>query len=312
MRGYLRRRQANHMQQCNTNDRLSIVKAKQIASTRAKLVSRYPAIWSSMIDMWNASGEGDFAWLMYSSNYLFRTGGVRWAIDPMTLNNRVSEAPVIDIARDLQGLSVVLLTHEHADHLDLNLLRRLREFCLHWVIPQELLGFALEEGLLQRDCIIVPTPFEPIDLCGLRITPFPGFHWDLSSFPAKPGNLARGVPSTGYLVEMAQKRWLFPGDTRTYDARMVRGFGPVDAVFAHLWLGRGCALMASPPLLDAFNRFFVAMQPRKIVITHLEEFGRSVEDYWTRGHAKLVSRSLRQLAPLIDVVVPHLGEAILI
>jgi L-ascorbate metabolism protein UlaG (beta-lactamase superfamily) len=312
MRGYLRRRQANRMQQRNTNDGLCIAKAKQIASMRAKLVSRYPAIWSSMIDMWNASGEEDFAWLMYSSNYLFRTGGVRWAIDPMTLGNRVSEAPVVDFARDLQGLSVVLLTHEHADHLDINLLRRLREFCLHWVIPRELLSLALEEALLHRDRIIVPVLYEPIDVCGLRITPFPGSHWDLSSFLAKSDNLARGVPSTGYVVEMTPKRWLFPGDTRTYDASMVRGFGPVDAVFAHLWLGRGCALMTSPPLLDEFSRFFVAMRPRKIVVTHLEEFGRSVEDFWTRGHAQLVSRSLRELDPLSDVVVPRLGEAILI
>jgi hypothetical protein len=150
------------------------------------------------------------------------------------------------------------------------------------------------------------------DVWGLRVTPFPGSHWDLSSFLAKSDNLVRGVPSTGYLVEMAQKRWLFPGDTRTYDASMVRGFGPVDAVFAHLWLGRGCALMTSPPLLDEFSRFFVAIRPRKIVITHLEEFGRSVEDFWTREHAQLVSRSLLALAPLIDVVVPHLGEAIVI
>ena len=300
------------MQQHNVGDELFKTRAEQIVSLRAKLVSRYPAIWSSMIDMWNASDEGDFAWLMYSSNYLFRTGGVRWAIDPMTLGNRISEAPVIDFARDLQGLSVVLLTHEHGDHFDLNLLRTLRESCMHWVIPRELLSLALEEVRLQRNRIIVPMPYEPIDVCGLRITPFPGSHWDLPSFLAKSDKLARGVPSTGYLVEMTQKRWLFPGDTRTYDASMVRGFGPVDAVFAHLWLGRGCALMTTPPLLNEFSRFFVAMQPKKIVITHLEEFGRSVEDFWTRGHAKLASRSITELGTLIDVMVPHLGEAIMI
>jgi L-ascorbate metabolism protein UlaG (beta-lactamase superfamily) len=310
MCGYVCSRQVNHMQHRNTDESVSKARAMQIASERASLVSRYPAIWSSMIDEWTTSGEGDLAWLMYSSNYLFRTDGVRWAIDPMTLNNRVCETPSLDFARDLQGLSVVLLTHEHADHLDINLLRRLRELSLHWVIPRELLGFALDEALLQRDRIIVPMPHEPITVCGLRITPFPGSHWDLSSFPAEAGTLARGVPSTGYLVEMAQKRWLFPGDTRNYDARMIRGFGPVDAVFAHLWLGRGCALMPNPPFLNEFSRFFLAMQPRKIVITHLEEYGRSVEEFWTHGHADIVAENLHELAPWVEVEIPHLGDAI--
>ncbi|NIS79540.1 MAG: hypothetical protein GTO14_04885 [Anaerolineales bacterium] len=129
----------------------------------------------------------------------------------MTLRNRVFEVPIVDVEKDLQGLSVVLLTHEHKDHLDLYLLKRLRDFSVHWIIRHELLDFVLEEALLQRDRIIVPIPYEPIDACGLRVTPFSGSHWDSSSFTATASKLVRGVPSTGYLVEMVQKRWLFPG-----------------------------------------------------------------------------------------------------
>lgn len=298
------------MQCLNPEESMSMASIKQIASERADLVSKYPEIWSSMIEEWTVSGEGDLAWLMYSSNYLLHTGGVRWAIDPMTLRNRVFEAPIVNVEKDLQGLSVVLLTHQHKDHLDLDLLRRLRESCVHWIIPRDMLELVLSEALLQRDRVIVPMPYEPIDVCGLRITPFPGSHWDSSSFPNSINKPVRGVPSTGYLVEMAQKRWLFPGDTRTYDSNVVSGFGPVDIIFAHLWLGRGCALMTNPPLLDDFSRFLIAIKPSKIVLTHLKEHGRSAEEYWTDRHAEMVAKDLHELAPWIDVQVPQLGEAI--
>ncbi|NIS79539.1 MAG: hypothetical protein GTO14_04880 [Anaerolineales bacterium] len=91
---------------------------------------------------------------------------------------------------------------------------------------------------------------------------------------------------------------------------MINGFSPVDAVFAHLWLGRGCALMTSPPLIDDFSRFFIAMKPRKIVITHLKEYGRSAEDYWTLRHADMVAKYLHELSPRVDIEIPFLGEAI--
>lgn len=38
-------------------------------------------------------------------------------------------------ATDMKGLSFVLLTHGHGDHLDLDLLRQQREDQIHWVIP---------------------------------------------------------------------------------------------------------------------------------------------------------------------------------
>ena len=103
--------------------------------------------------------------------------------------------------------------------------------------------------------------------------------------------LLRGVPATGYLVEFQNKRWLFPGDTRTYDASQLPSFGPVDGLFAHLWLGRGCALMDEPPLLDAFCQFCLDLQPRRIILTHLNEFGRDADDFWDEEHAeKLCSK----------------------
>jgi len=80
-----------------------------------------------MIAEWRLPGGEDRAWLMYSANYLLRIGDVRCAIDPLRLKNRLPQAPEMDIASDLQALSFGLLTHRHADHLDLGLLYRLRD-----------------------------------------------------------------------------------------------------------------------------------------------------------------------------------------
>ena len=54
----------------------------------------------------------------------------------------------------------------------------------------------------------------------------------------------------------------------------------ITIFFAHLWLGRHCAQKDEPPLLDDFCRFFVAFDPGRIVIAHLEELGRKADDYW--------------------------------
>ena len=51
---------------------------------------------------WNSPGPDDRAWLMYSANYLFRTQGVRWAMDPLELHSRAAGADM-DVARDLKA-----------------------------------------------------------------------------------------------------------------------------------------------------------------------------------------------------------------
>ena len=43
------------------------------------------------------------------------------------------------LAQDLKALSFVLLTHQHADHLDLDLIRELKHLPIIWVIPESIL-----------------------------------------------------------------------------------------------------------------------------------------------------------------------------
>ena len=287
-------------------------KQAQVSLWRAEAAGRYPNLWSRIIAEWKTPGPEDRAWLMYSANYLLRTCNVRWAIDPVRLKHRLPTAPEMDVARDLSGLSFVLLTHNHADHLDLDLLRALRDLPIRWVVPEPLLPCVVDQAQLPAENIIVPRTMEPIHIQGIKILPFEGLHWEeppQTDFEIFAGPL-RGVPATAYLVEFGPKRWLFPGDTRTYNPSQLPSFGPVDGLFAHLWLGRSCALMDEPPLLEAFCRFWIGLQPQRLIVTHLEEFGRDAADFWDEEHFQRVLVRLREISPNTHTSSAYMGESI--
>ncbi|HPS42512.1 MAG TPA: MBL fold metallo-hydrolase [Anaerolineaceae bacterium] len=258
--------------------------AEQVISAAA----HYPALWQHVTREWREDDSADKGWLTYSANYLFSTGGLKWAIDPFSLSSRVSGVPVPDFSRDLQGLELVLLTHEHNDHLDLNLLRALRDQPLTWVIPSFLQPRIAEKVNLPAERILTPQVGGSFHYKNLTITAFDALHF----------NGKRGVPELGYLVEMKGKRWLFPGDTRNYDRTQLPEFGRLDAVFAHLWLGKACALDAEPPLMDAFCNFYSGFDTNKLIVTHLYEFGREADDLWARKHFALVKAVLQQRSGL--------------
>jgi L-ascorbate metabolism protein UlaG (beta-lactamase superfamily) len=269
---------------------------RQIERRAAKVMAAYPSLWEQMIKEWRQPGSDDRAWLLYSANYLFRTAGVRWAMDPIRLRHRLPGAPEMPVA-DLKNLSFVILTHQHGDHLDLDLLRQLQAYPIYWVVPAPVLEVVEAEFKLPMDRVIVPRVMQPIEIYGMRITPFEGLHWEKQAGIDE----LRGVPAMGYLVEFNGRRWLFPGDTRSYDASRLPFLGPVDGVFAHLWLGRAGALLEPPPLLDEFCKFFLALQTKRIIVTHLEEFGRDASDYWDKKHARQVEAWYQKYAPDIQI-----------
>ncbi len=283
-------------------------KQQLIDRHREAMIAGYPALWQKMINEWNAPGPEDRAWLMYSANYLFRTAGIRWAMDPLTLKQRASAAPEMAIARDLQGLSFVLLTHRHADHLDLNLIRALSVHPIRWVVPADVLSRVMQVGI-SREKIIVPQPLETIDFHPIRVTPFDGCHWE--GDPARPDE-RKGVPAMGYLVEFNGKSWLFPGDTRTYNIAALPSFDRVDGAFLHLWLGRASALLAEPPMLAAFCNFCIRLRVPRIVVTHLREIGRNASDYWDEEHFQQVVDRLQGISPDRLVESRLIGDSVLL
>ena len=291
---------------------LFLAKQGEIERRQAEVAASYPARWSQIIAEWSHPSENDCAWLMYSANYLLRTAGVRWGIDPLRLKHRLPKASEEDFARDLRGLSFVVLTHEHGDHLDIELLRALRNLPIRWIVPEAILQQVIAEAGLPEGRVTIPQVLQPIEIQGIKIVPFEGLHWETPASRqagVEAGEL-KGVPSMGYLAEFGGKRWLFPGDTRTYEVAQLPDFGPVDGVFAHLWLGRGCALLDRPPQLDAFCRFYINLKPGAIVVTHLEEFGRQADDYWDGEHFRQVSARIRDLAPGMRVTCAVMGDRV--
>lgn len=269
----------------STTTALYSEKQTLIEQKRDLLLERYRSLWSTIITDWNGNGQEDAGWLMYSANYLFRSGGVRWAVDPLSLHWRIPTAPRVDLAADLADLKIVLLTHDHKDHLDLELIKALKDLPIQWVVPQFLVEKIHRETKLSPEKMIIPKLIHPLNLQGLTILPFEGQHLIINSDAT-----CKGVPEMGYLVESKGRRWLFPGDTRVYDLSRIPKFGGVDVVFAHLWLGHGTALIENEAMSEIFCRFFADLKPKRIMITHLEEFGRDANDFLDEGHAKRVKR----------------------
>jgi len=261
-----------------------LAQAQRRAITAQRVLARtaYPQMWQRFITEWRAEEPSNAAWMMYSANYLLRTAGLRWAMDPFSLSERLPGLHRPDFARDLAPCQVIVLTHAHNDHLDLTLLHALQRLPLQWVIPSHTLDKVLEHIDLPASRVIIPQNSVPMRFGGVTLTAFDGLHLH--------GN--HGVPATGYLVEFGGQRWLFPGDTRVYDASLLPRFGVLDGCFAHLWLGRACAAMPDPPQLEPFCAFLRALNPKRVVVTHLREVGRDENDYWDDWHFQLVKERL--------------------
>lgn len=278
----------------------------EIEARRAQLIREYPILWDDLIRDWSADSAENRVWLTYSANYLFRTGGVRWAIDPYTLHARLPTAPEVNTGTDLRSLSFVLLTHRHADHLDRETLRTLRDQPIRWVVPEFMLNAAYEIGIPRRN-IMVPQVTQEFELDGINILPFEGLHFNL----AHDGEM-HGVPEMGYRVEVNGQRWLFPGDTRDYNPAAMPEFGRIDTVFAHMWLGRREGVTDTPSLLDKFCNFHLSFHPSRIIVTHLEELGRDARSYWNLSHFTKAAMRFKELESTVQVDYLLTGQSLLL
>ncbi len=274
----------------------------QIEGLRQDAAVRYPQLWANMIAGWKSGSAVDAAWLMYSANYLLRTGDIRWAIDPLSLHWRIPSAPKMDVRRDLDGLAFVLLTHAHKDHLDLDLIGALKDLPIVWVVPEFLAPLIQKGAGLKPIQMVIPRLLEPISLPGVTILPFESQH--LITYP---DGRVKGLPEIGYLVDCACGRLLFPGDIRVYDSRTFPKFDRVDVLFAHLWLGHGLAMQVQPGIVQAFCQFCADIHPGQVIITHLQELGRDASDFVGEEHVARVQQVFESEYPHLRTVPAFMG-----
>lgn len=275
-------------------------KPTAIEKKRLDAASQYPAVWEHVIDEWKSELTGNSAWLTYSANYLLQTAGVRWAIDPFSMSTRVTGTPVPDYIHDLRKLELVVLTHAHNDHLDLELIRAIAPLPIQWVVPADMVDQLLSKTGLTRNRMIIPVTGKNIEFQSLSLLPFESLHFHRHG----------GVKETGYLASFGDQAWLFPGDIRDFDAARLPSFGRVNGVFAHLWLGKACALLPEPPFLNDFCTFFSLFSPERIIVTHLNEFGRDETELWNEIHFDKVKQRFAKVAPLVKVEMAVMGSRV--
>lgn len=264
--------------------------------------TEYSSQWDKVLKDWNSLKQTDAAWLTYAANYLLFTGGTRWAIDPFSMSTRIKGIQTPDFANDLKNLEFVVLSHAHNDHLDLTLIDAIAHLPVQWIIPEHMLEKVLENTRLEKHKITVPENGKSLIFGNVNLTPFDSLH-----FHAKGG-----IEETGYLVEFNNKRWLFPGDIRNYGVNKLPDFGKLDGIFAHLWLGKGHAKDKRPPYLEDFVKFYAALSPSRLVITHLDEFGRAEDELWDDKHYMLVSKEIHAAAPAITVKMAKMGMRVVL
>lgn len=269
---------------------------EDLASQRNKAIEQYPMLWNRMISEWKSS-QKDCFWLPYSANYLLNTAGVRWAIDPYSLFTRVGGGEQPAFYDDLNPLQLVVLTHSHSDHLDLNLISALKNFPIRWIIPEFMLAKIKAVVDLPSERIVVPQSGNALRIDNLTLTSFEGLHVHGEN----------GVPAMGYLAEFSDKRWLFPGDTRTYDFSKLPDFGELDGVVGHLWLGKAEALEKRPSKLDSFCHFFAKFKTKQLVITHLFEYGREPNELWDLHHFQMARIRIHELRPELSINAALMG-----
>jgi hypothetical protein len=273
-----------------------------ISYLKQQAAKNYPFLWRQMIEEWKSDSAVDSLWVTYSANYLLNLGGFRWAIDPFSLFTRIGGGEQPNFASDLEDLKLVVLTHAHNDHLDLNLIKAIQDLDIQWVIPRFMLDKIKQSADIEDSKIIIPKSGKLINLENLKLTPFEALHFRGDS----------GVEEMGYLVEFDGMRWLFPGDTRSYDFEKLPDFGKLDGVIAHLWLGKAEAMMDMPSLLMDFCSFFTKFQTNQIIVAHLYEYGREREDFWGFHHFQMVKTKIHQITPDVKLSAALMGERILL
>lgn len=71
------------------------------------------------------------------------------------MKHRLPVAPEMP-PTDLKDIAFILLTHQHGDHLDLDLLCQMQDYPILWVIPVPVLDLVEAELKLPVDRLIVP------------------------------------------------------------------------------------------------------------------------------------------------------------
>ena len=264
-----------------------------------RYAQRYEEIWTGIEE--GLSGKEDAFFLMGPANYIFQTGGVKWAVDPaFTVPRDRSSIGCIDPDAVMKSLDFILLTHRHADHFDPELMKQYPD--LLWIVPEHMEEEIRGHGEFN---LLIARPGDVIRQGKIAIHAFSSLHYDAGT--------TVGVEETGYFVEANGHRLMLPGDVREYNAEKYPEIEGITHFFGHVWLGRRNALnWPCGEYPRQMAEFILSFAPEKIYLAHLFEATRPLSDMWTHAHAGLVMDEIAGRRPGAEVSVPPVGKRILL
>ena len=244
--------------------------------------------------------EGSYASLIGPSSYLFSTNGFRWAMDPAFRNARYLAESPSRVREYLGGLDLILVTHNHEDHLEESTVRALADTEIRWVVPDFLTDRMSSFGV-GREKLIPVSVGETVRVGPLTVRVLEGRHF-------RP-DTGKGIEAVGYVVSAEDAPTLvFPGDVRDY---RTDGMEPIegDVCFGHVWLS-DCAKDPQRylPKCEEFAEFMLMGSRRRILLTHLYESGRSENGMWQTHHAEAARTAILARSPETAVEIPTCGE----
>ncbi len=248
--------------------------------------------------------EKDGFSLVHSSSYLVKANKTSFSVDFALRTAGMLTDSYKELKDLLSDIKFMLITHEHIDHFDYEVVKQLRDTDIKWVIPDFLTETALKYGI-KNENLITATANEKIEICGFEIMPFEGKHFRKTN--------GQGIRALGYFVRAKKSpSMLFLSDVRDYTVGNISTDGRPDYLFAHVWLGDNVAGSdtLTGELAMEFVRYMASFRPKNIVLAHLYESGRSRNNMWKRCHAEALSELFSEKYGDITVHIPLHGDTV--
>lgn len=206
----------------------------KMLSPEGKLANRNIKINKVTSEEWENASDNDVLWFGHST-LLMKKENKNIMIDPVFaerpspvpffIKKRFSNNFVMD-KEDLPNLDLVLITHDHYDHLDYKTIQDLDHKIGNYIVPLGVEQHLIKWGV-EKDKIISLTWWEHYELEGLKVHLTPSEHFSGRRFTKN--NTLWG----GYLFETKTDNIYFSGDTGygSHFKEIKNRFGKIDFAF---------------------------------------------------------------------------------
>jgi L-ascorbate metabolism protein UlaG (beta-lactamase superfamily) len=158
-------------------------------------------------------------WWLGQAGFVLRGGGATLLVDPYLTATGARRFPPPFPAADAAGVDAVLVTHEHGDHLNVDVARAFAEAgsAARGVVPEPVAG-RLESLGIRRELIEPAQPGRPVTIGAVRVDPLPAHHGvDMTDAYGTGAELSGGlVRFLGYVVDLGGTRVYHSGDCLAY------------------------------------------------------------------------------------------------